>query len=163
MKKLNSNKQQGFTHILLLIVLVAVIAGVGYFAYQRVQDNNVAKTSQNITIAKKPKIVQGVTFSQTVDSKGKAIAPTTVLGATNTKINVVSTLDNAIKGTRIAYTRYLNNDFVDNGSLAVNKAGAKYVNFTFNAKKGDKFKPGTYKIKIYANGRYQTTGTYVIK
>jgi len=159
MRQLNKD-QTGFTHILTLIVLALVISSVAYISYVRVKDNNQIVTP---AIVKKVGLVRNVNFSKTVDTTGKAISPTSVLSATDTRVNVVSTLNDVVKGTKIEYTRYLDNKFVDNGSLTINKDGAKYANFTFTSNATKQFKSGDYKVKIYANGKYQTSGNYTIQ
>ncbi len=162
MKSFTKKTQQGFTHVLLLVALVALVVGVGYVAYLRTQNNDVVNTN-NIANSSKKLLINDVQFSNQVDSTGKPVAPSSVLGASDSQLHVVSSLNNVVKGTRIEYTRYLDGHFVDNGSLAVLKDGAKYADFSFTANSGSSFKPGNYKVKVYANGKYQTTGNYIIQ
>lgn len=165
--KTNLKDQRGFAHIVIVLVLVAVIAVVGFFAYQRTQDAKQANSTANLPgttkTTKAPLVIKTVEFSMAVDSAGKATTPTTTFAAADGKINVVATLQNPPKGVRIEFVRYRDNKFVDNGSLAIAKDGAQYAGFDFTPKSGKKHPTGTYKVKVYANGVYQTSGTYSVK
>ncbi len=159
--------QRGFAHIVIVLVLVVVIAGVGFLVFQRTQDAKRANSTSNLPgtakTAKGPSVIKLVEFSTAVDSVGKATAPSTTFTTTDGKINVVATLQSPTKGTRIEFVRYRDNKFVDNGSLAIAKAGAQYAGFDFTPKPGKTHPTGTYKVKVYANGVYQTSGTYSVK
>lgn len=159
--------QRGFTHIVIVLVLVVVIAGVGFLVFQRTQDAKRANSTSNLPgtskITKGPSIIKSVEFSTVVDSVGKATSPSTTFTTTDGKISLVTSLQNPKKDTRIAFVRYRDNKFVDNGSLAIAKDGAQYARFDFTAKPGKKHPTGTYKVKVYANGVYQTSGTYSVK
>lgn len=160
-------EQRGFAHIVVVIVLVVVIAGAGFLVFQRTQDAKRANSTSNLPgtakTTKAPSVVKSVEFSTTVDNVGKATAPSATFATTDGKINVVSSLQSPTKGTRIEFVRYRDNKFVDNGSLALSKDGAQYAGFDFTPKPGKKHPTGTYKVKIYANGVYQTIGTYSVK
>lgn len=167
MKTTTLKNQSGFAHILIVLILVVAMAAVGFFVYQRTQEakqaNSTADLPGTTKTTKRPLIVKAVEFSTSVDSTGKAIAPTASFSPTDGKINVVSTLQNPKKGTRIEFVRYRDNKFTDNGSLAITKDGARYASFDFTPKPGKQHPAGLYKVKIYANGKYQTSGTYSVK
>lgn len=167
MRTTTPKDQRGFAHIFIVFVLVLAIAGVGFLAFQRIQDAKQANSTSNLPgtgkTTKGPLVVKSVEFSTTVDSVGKATAPSTTFTATDGKINVVATLQSPPKGTRIEFVRYRDNKFVDNGSLAITKEGAQYAGFDFTSKPGKKHPTGTYRVKIYANGVYQVSGTYSVK
>lgn len=153
--------QHGFAHIVLVLLMVVAVAGVSLFAYQRIQEAKQANGTPKG--AKRPLIIKTVEFSTNVDSVGKAITPTSSFALTDGKINVVSALQSPKKGTRVEFVRYRDNKFVDNGSLAVAKDGAQYVSFDFTPKPGKKHPSGLYKVKVYVNGTYQTSGTYSVR
>lgn len=158
MKTTTLKNQRGFVDILIALIVVVVVVGIGFFAYQRAQEAKPAKTTSN-----RPLIVKAVEFSTGVDGIGKATAPTSSFSSTDGKINIVSTLQNPKKGTRIEFVRYRDNKFTDNGSLAITKDGAQYASFDFTPKAGKQHPAGVYKVKIYANGKYQASGTYSVK
>lgn len=167
MKTTTLKNQRGFAHILLVLIAVVAVAGVGFFVYQKAQGTKQANSTSDLPgtakTTKLPSIVKAVEFSTKVDSIGKATAPTTSFSRTDGKINVVSTLQNPKKGTRIEFVRYRDGKFTDNGSLAIAKDGARYASFDFAPKPGKQHPAGTYKVKIYANGKYQASGTYSVK
>lgn len=167
MKTTTLKNQRGFAHILIALIVVATVAGVGFFVYQRAQETRQANSTSDLPGAAKttnlPSIVKAVKFSTKVDSIGKATAPTSSFSPADGKINVVSTLQSPKKGTRIEFVRYRDNKFTDNGSLAIAKNGAQYASFDFTPKPGKQHPAGLYKVKIYANGNYQTSGTYSVK
>ena len=159
--------QRGFAHIVIVLVLVAVIAGAGFLVFQRTQDAKRANSTSNLPgtakTTKAASVVKSVEFSTAVDNVGKAIAPSATFATSDGKINVVSSLQSPTKGTTIEFVRYRDNKFVDNGSLALSKDGAQYAGFDFTPKPGKKHPTGIYKVKIYANGVYQAAGTYSVK
>ena len=167
MKTTTLKDQRGFAHIVIVLVLVLVIAGAGFLVFQRTQDAKRANSTSNLPgtakTTKSPAIIKMVQFSTTVDSVGKATAPSTTFTATDGKINVIATLQSPSKGTKIEFVRYRDNKFVDNGSLTITKYGAQYAGFDFIPKPGKKHPTGIYKVKIYANGVYQVSGTYSVK
>lgn len=161
------NNQRGFVHILILLIVIAGVAGLGFFAYQKAQESKQANSTTNLpgtpNTANLPSVVKAVEFSTKVDSIGKATASTAVFTPTDGKINVVSTLQNPKKSTKIEFVRYRDDKFIDNGSLTIAKDGAQYASFDFTPKPGKQHPAGSYKVKIYADGKYQTSGTYSIK
>lgn len=167
MKTTTLKNERGFAHILIVLIMVVAVAGVTFLAYQRTQDAKQANSTANLPGATKtanlPSIVKTVEFSTKVDSIGKATAPTSSFSPTDGKINVVSTLQNPKKDTRIEFVRYRDNKFTDNGSLAIAKDGAQFTSFNFTPKPGKQHPAGLYKVKIYANGIYQTSGTYSVE
>lgn len=167
MKTINLKNQRGVSHVIFVFLAVAVVATASFFVYQKSQEAKLANSTSNLSgpakTASAPLVVKSVEFSTKLDSTGKALAPTASFAPTDGKINVVSTLQNPKKGTRIEFVRYRDGKFTDNGSLAIAKDGAQYASFAFAPKTGKQHPAGTYKVKIYANGKYQTTATYSVK
>jgi hypothetical protein len=80
-----------------------------------------------------------------------ASSPTTIFdSAQDQQVVAVLTLANLNAGTKISYTRYLNNKYVNSRSALLKKR-AKYLYFTFKPKPGEKFTPGSYRMKFYVN------------
>ena len=142
MKTTTLKNQRGFAHILMLLIVVVAVAGAGFLVYQRTQQAKKANSTSDLPgtakTANVPSIVKTLEFSTKVDSIGKATAPKSSFSATDGKINVVSTLQNPKKGTKIEFVRYRDNKFTDNGSLTIAKDGAQYASFDFTPKPGNK-------------------------
>jgi flagellar basal body-associated protein FliL len=159
--------EQGFSHIVLLVILAVVVAGVGFFAYQRVHNANTAKSTVDLPSAaksaKSPRVIQTEKFSTSVGANGAVINSTSTFAPTDKKIYTVLSLKNAKVGQRLEYVRYLNNKFVDNGSVAVSKDGAQYAGFGFTLKPGKAHPKGIYRVKVYTDGSYETAANYTVK
>lgn len=115
--------------------------------------------------SKTPGIIVNVATAKGVDLKtGEAVSPTTVFLATDKSIYVVMTLRNVKVGTRIAYTRYLNNKFIDNRSMAITKSNTNNTNFIWTLKKlGATHPVGNYLVKTYTNGVFEKETTYIVQ
>lgn len=170
MKMVTPKNQHGFAHIVIALIVVVLVAGAGFLVYQRTQNANDAKqansTSDLPTATKtttRLSVTKAVEFGTAIDSMGKIVTPLSSFAPSDGKINAVSALQNAPKGMKIEYVRYRDNKFVDNGSLTIAKDGAQYAGFNFTPKSGKKHPTGVYKVKIYANGEYQTAGNYTVK
>ncbi len=163
---MKTNKSQtGSIHLLLLVaVVVAVIGGVGYYVYSKnVTNKPTTTTSTTKQLEPVQKHVSKVEFSNDTDNSGAAVNPTTTFTANTPKINTVISLLNVKKDTRVSYTRYLKDKFVDNGGLTVAKDNAVYAGFDFTLKAGKTHPIGDYTVKIYVNGDYQTSAKYSVK
>jgi hypothetical protein len=155
-----NKSERGFTHIVLAIVLVAVLAGVGFFVYHRNHPTNSSATST--TQIKKPSVITDLQFSKTVDAKGVAVSPMSKFSVSDPTIYAVLTLKNPAKDSRLEFVRYRDNKFVGNGSIKVTKEGVNYAGFKWTAKPGKSHPSGTYKVKVYNNGRYERSATYTV-
>ena len=140
------------------------IGGVGYYVYSKNVTNKTATTTSTAKqAAPAQKHVSKVEFSNDTDNSGAAVNPTTTFTANTPKINTVVSLQNVKKDARVSYTRYLNDKYVDNGGLTVAKDNAAYTGFDFTLKTGKTHPIGTYTVKIYVNGDYQTSAKYSVK
>ncbi len=161
----SSKSEKGFSHIVILFIVVAVVVGAGLLVYRHVHNN--AKSTSNLTSAAKkvkhPGVIQSEKFSTSVGTNGAAVSPTTIFTTTDKKIYVVLLLKNAKTTNRLEYVRYLNNKFVDNGSIPLNKDGAHYASFAFTAKTGKSHPKGTYRVKVYTNGIYEMAANYTVQ
>jgi hypothetical protein len=97
------------------------------------------------------KPITNIQMAHQVATDGSASSPTTIFdSAQDQQVVAVLTLANLNAGTKISYTRYLNNKYVNSRSALLKKR-AKYLYFTFKPKPGEKFTPGSYRMKFYVN------------
>jgi hypothetical protein len=89
-------------------------------------------------------------------------AVTTFDSATDQKLIAVLTLANLAAGTKISYTRYIDNKYV-NSKTAVLKKRSRYVHFTFKPKGGATLTPGNYRMKFYVNEKAAGEISYSVK
>ena len=150
---------RGFAHVALLVVLIVALAGVGFLVYRH---NHSATSSTAKSSAKNSAIITDLQFSKAVDGKGAPLSSTTQFSTTDPTIYAVVTLKNPAKNTRLEFVRYRNDKFVGNGSLKVAKDGAGYAGFMWNAKTSKAHPRGTYKVKVYTNGRFERSATYTV-
>lgn len=153
--------RRGSIEVVLLVVFVTVLVGVlGYVAVNRFAHK---PASQAAVVTKPTAAISGATFATAIDASGAAIKPMTTFAASEKTIMVVADLSETTPAARVAYTRYLNDKFIDNGSIPAGKEGAKHVSFAFTQSAGKARLPGTYKIKLYANGKFAKEATYTVK
>lgn len=158
-----STGQQGSAHIILVVVIVvAVIGALGYVAYNQFNKKTATTTTANQIKTTKPDVIATAQFATSIDASGVAVNPTTTFATTDQSIYLVANVAGVKPTTRIAYTRYLNDKFVDNGSIPAGKEGAKTVNFAFKEKAGAKRPAGTYKLKLYTNGAFEKEATFTV-
>ena len=92
-----------------------------------------------------------------------AAAPTVAFdSATDQRLIAVLTLANLESGTKISYTRYIDNKYV-NSKAAVLKKRAKFFHFTFKPKAGGTFTPGNYRMKFYVNEKAAGEISFAVK
>ena len=168
--------QQGFGHIILIIIVAAVLAVGGYFAYQRMVPAKVfnpAKPPSAPAVAisqrsKAPGIITQITMAKTIDpNTSKAIVVASKITATDPAVYAVLTLNKAPVGTKIEYIRYYSKDGsnfkpLDHKSLTIAKVNAQYAAFNWNLTGNAKRVPGSYLIKTYTNGRFERAVTYTV-
>lgn len=162
----NINPESGAIDIIIVVAIVAlIIGGIGYYVYQRNFLNKPnPQSTASPTKAAHPGVVQKLQFGNAIDPKTGMI--TTSAASFNSNDNTIYMgvmLQNAKKGSRIEFVRYVNNFFIDNGGVTVTKDGAQMVTFAFSAKPGKSHPVGTYKIKVYTNGIYETAGAYSVQ
>ncbi len=162
MKNLKSEK--GFAHILIIVLVLVLIAGAGFYVINRQKSattNNATTTSA--TKVSPPGVVQSEVFASSLDTSGAPVKTATTFSPTEPKIYVVVGLKNAKTTQRVEYTRYLNDKFVDNGSIPVSKDAAKYASFGFVLNPGKTHPKGTYLVKTYTNGIFERSATYKVE
>ncbi len=158
-------------------VIVVVIVGIASFIfilnkpgslqptqYPAVQTPAQVPTAPTIAEvpANAPVIVKAV-ISRSIDAKGNATGAATTFNTKTDKIvYAVLTLKNVTKNTKLSYVRYLNGKYVDSKVALPTKDGITTFYFAFEKGIGD-YPKGTYTLKLYANGRYTQSLTYVFK
>jgi hypothetical protein len=97
------------------------------------------------------KPITRIEMARALANDGSAASPTmTFDSATDQRLIAVLTLANLDSGTKISYTRYIDNKYV-NSKTAVLKKRSKFFHFTFKPKAGATFTPGQYRMKFYVN------------
>ncbi len=162
MKNLKSEK--GFANILIIVLVLVLIAGVGFYVLNRQKSatTNKATTTPSAKVSH-PGVVQSEVFASSIDPAGVPVKTATTFSPTEPKIYVAVDLKNAKTTQRVEYTRYLNGKFVDNGSIPVSKDGAKYASFGFVLNPGKSHTKGTYLVKTYTNGIFERSATYKVE
>ena len=108
------------------------------------------------------KPITSIQMTRLVASDGSASSPTTVFdSAQDQQVVAVLSLPNLDAGTKISYTRYLNGKYVNSKSAALKKK-AKYFYITFKPTPGERFTPGSYRMKFYVNEKSAGEITYQI-
>jgi hypothetical protein len=108
------------------------------------------------------KPITNIQMARLVGADGSAASSTTVFDSTqDQKIVAVLALANLDAGTKISYTRYKDGKYV-NSKTAKLKKRSKYFYFTFKPKPGEKFTPGSYRMKFYVNEKSAGEITYQI-
>jgi hypothetical protein len=152
--------ERGFAHLAVVVVLVlALIVGVGLYVYKSSKNTTPVLTNIKIT---HPGLVKSEVFATSLDAMGAPVNPIGTFATTIPKIYVGLALNNAKATQKIEYTRYLNGEFVDNGSTSV-KDGAKYASFVFSLKSNKTHPKGTYVVKTYTNGVFERSATYKVQ
>jgi hypothetical protein len=117
--------------------------------------------SAHASTAAKP--ITNIQMARQVATDGSAMSATTIFdSAQDQQVVAVLTLANLDAGTKISYTRYLDNKYVNSKSAKLKKR-AKYFYFTFKPKPGEKFTPGSYRMKFYVNEKAAGELSYQIK
>lgn len=121
-------------------------------------------TTPTTKVHKTPGIVTDVVAAKSLNLKtGEAVGPTSTFGAKDKTIYAVMTLKDPKVNTKIEYVRYLNDKFLDHGSLTVKKATTNNVSFNWTLKKVGALHPvGSYRVKVYTNGSYERDVTYTV-
>ena len=155
----STNNERGFAHLaLLLVVALALVVGVGVYVYK--SQNTITTTTANNLVH--PGVVRSEVFATSLDATGVPVNPTSTFSTTTPNIYVALGLNNTKSTQHVEYTRYLNNKFVDHGSIPV-KAGAKYASFNFSLKAGQTRPKGNYVVKTYTNGIFERSTKYTVQ
>jgi len=104
-----------------------------------------------------------IEMARSLAKDGSAASPVVTFdAASDQKLIAVLTLANLDAGTKISYTRYIDNKYV-NSKTAVLKKRSKYMHFTFKPKAGATFTPGSYRMKFYVNEKAAGEISYSVK
>lgn len=177
MKTKPTKNQNGFAPI--AIVVVAVLAIIGFLAYQNLGKNVptskiTMSTSQpqsffSKLLGQKPptptKMILGVMTTRTFDPKtNKGGVPVTSFTTKDPDIFVVLEVNKPPKDTKFEYVRYFQGKYVDHGSLTTTKAGVDYVSFNWSLKMAaNKRLLGTYLVKLYTQGNFEKEISYQVR
>lgn len=78
-------------------------------------------------------------------------------------IYVTVVLNNPVVGSKVSYVRYLDSQYVDNGTVVLTKENSKYVHFSFSLANQKASHPlGSYQLKIYVDGQLAKTIGYTV-
>ena len=161
MQRNSSNRQSGFAEIGILIIALLVMAGVGYYAYQNYQKAQAPSAAVG-SVHVQPAVTK-LAFASDLAPSGAAQTVSTAFAPNAPAVYAVATVTTVGQKERIEYVRYLDNKFVDNGSMALSKDGSHTATFGWKLKPGAVHPAGTYKVKVYANGKFIRESTYTVK
>lgn len=148
--------------IIVAVLVVALIIGLGWYFFSH-QSNKPIANSSTTPVSSKATLITSEQFASTLDANGAAVSPTNTFKTDTPKIYVAISLENTKQNQRVEYTRYLNDKFVDNGSIAISKDGVKNASFAFTLKQGATHAKGTYLVKTYVNGVFESSASYTVQ
>ncbi len=162
-----TKSEQGFAHILPILIIVLLIGGVGVYVLKH-RDNSPKQklTAPAVTNkVKHPGVIQSVVFASSLDASSTTAQSKTSFSPTTPTIYMTLSLKSTkVKvGQKLEYTRYLNSKFVDNGSIDISKEGAKYASFSFTLKPGKAHPKGKYLVKTYTQGIFERSASYTVQ
>jgi hypothetical protein len=110
-----------------------------------------------------PALISKVIFTSSFDPKTNQITAATTFAPSVKKIFGVLRLKPTARPMRLEYVRYRNDRFVDYRSLNLAKPGTTQAAFVWTDKP-NKIRPkGTYVVKFYLDGQYQTKAQYRVE
>ena len=113
--------------------------------------------------SKAPGVVLSLATTLSLGASGNPISPKSAFAATDADIYLSISLASTKVGTKIEYIRYLNEKYLDNGSLTVTKPGVQVASFRWSLKKSATTRPvGTYRVKVYTNGIFEKEISYTV-
>ncbi|GAC1584870.1 MAG: hypothetical protein NVS3B24_23980 [Candidatus Dormibacteria bacterium] len=77
------------------------------------------------------------------------------------RVYVVAAVSGLPVGTKISYTRYLDNHYIDSRTSALGN-GARFFHFIYEANPGKRLVPGHYLVRLYVNERSVNEVSYTI-
>ena len=115
------------------------------------------------TYSSSAKPITKIEMARRVAKDGSAETPVTTFdSASDQRLIAVLSLANLDAGTKISYTRYIDNKYVNSKTASLKKR-SKYFHFTFRPKPGATFTPGNYRMKFYANEKAAAEITFTVK
>ncbi len=174
--KTQDNKKKIMTHselikeiVLIFGIFIALLIGaVIFFTYRN------SHPSKKVTLMKEslvrrskvPNVIIKATTAKAVDvSTGKVVRAARIFSSVNDKTIYLGLDLHAPKiGTRIDYVRYLNDRYVDHGSIEVTKNGTGYLIFSWTTINGYLgVRPdGKYKVSTYTDGILEKRVLYTV-
>ncbi len=158
-----------------LVVLVLVV-GLLYVIFKKSQ--NSSYTAQQSTAVQQPTmqakptisrskvlgIITNVVTASSLDAQGNAASPTTTFAVTDKNIYLVLMVNKPKVGTKFEYIRYLNNKYLDSGTLKTTTPNITNTSFYWSLQKpGAKHLTGSYKVKVYTNGVFEREVSYMVQ
>ena len=108
------------------------------------------------------KAITKIEMARSLAKDGTAASAVTTFDSIDQQLVAVLTLANLDAGTKISYTRYIDNKYV-NSKTAVLKKRSKYFHFIFKPKTGATFAPGNYRMNFYVNEKAAGEISYAVK
>lgn len=153
----------------LLGFFVISIFGFGYFFYlagspqDKPVDNSIVKRGHVMNRTRRPGVVYQVAMTSNINpNNGKPYNNKSLFSVSDTVYANIG-LKNVQKGTHIEYVRYYNGKYLDHGSVEISNKNARYISFKWERiDTMPEEATGPYLLKIYTNGRLETTVHYSI-
>ncbi len=173
---LTQNKKALFIGGIILVIVVIIFSSVFLKPNYKSQESSVSQltvTPTNIIPSAKPTLPRSKTpgiITQVMTAKsinpttGEVVNPTVDFVSTDKNIFLVLSLKNPKVGSKFEYVRYLNNVYLDKGSLAVTKPSTNNLSFVWTLKKvGATHQAGQYRIKVYSNGIFEKEISFTVR
>jgi len=157
---------------LLIVTILCLISIIFFFLLKNIirrfrpfVSSPLSYISSSQTLNPKPPdiILKAITATSVDPLTGDAVSPSNVFNSTDKTLFIVLQLNNAKYGTKISYTRYLNNKFLDNKTFTLKKNSSTLFNFDWSIKNGTSRPKGKYKVRLYSNGIYERTVSFTIE
>ena len=175
MKKIN---QKGLAPLIILVI-VAALAGVSFLGYSLYSKNTstvspVKQPFKSTSTTKKvsavpprssaPGVVLAALTAHGYNSKtGSAVKPDKYFSPKDKQIYLLMNVNKPKVGTRIEYVRYLQGKYLDHKSLKVTQPNLKYAYFNWSAKTSKDHKKGIYRVRVYTNGILEKKINYLVR
>ncbi len=172
---------------LILVLVVALLAGGGFLGYQMYSSKNpssfggggtapalpnlklpakTSPTTQKVVMprSKAPGIVTAALTAHGYNSKtGSAIKPDKYFAPKDPQVFLLMNVNKPKVGDRVEYVRYLQGKYLDHRSIKVAQANWKYAYFGWSAKTGKEHKKGIYRVRVYSNGVLEKKLNYIVR
>lgn len=157
---------------LIVLVLIAGVYMLTRKQHTTMQPQTPQQVIQQPTMQPKPTmprskalgVITNVVIASSLDALGNAVTPASTFASTQKTIYLVLTVNNPKVGTKFEYIRYLNNKFLDSGSLKIMKPNLTNSSFSWSlSKPGATHLVGNYKVKVYTNGVFEKETLYSVR
>lgn len=171
--------QKGFAPLIILVI-IAAIAGAGVLGYQAYRsktpavpsNKNEQRSSLNKTVTKKtaapprskaPGVIRAAITAHGYNPKtGAAIKPDKYFSPKDKQLFLLLNVNKPKIGAHIEYVRYLQGKYLDHRSIKVTQPNWKYAYFDWTNKPGKEHKKGIYRIRVYSNGILEKKVNYIV-